>query len=152
MSPRPPHSTVGSRPQHRAPHATDAERAGVLQGRAGPRPSYRFALALLAAVALALALAAGSPHAHAEDASAGDGPQAEDEGGEPGAGAAGDGGGPADQDRQVFDFDAIDIGGQLRTPQLLYFLDRARDELRQASLERRSFLPEMMRSVDEESL
>jgi hypothetical protein len=55
-------------------------------------------------------------------------------------------------DEQVFDFTGLEIGGRLRTPQLLYFLDRAREELRQASLERRSFLPEMVRSIDEESL
>lgn len=57
-----------------------------------------------------------------------------------------------EREREVFDFEEIDIGGQLRTPQLLYFLDRARDELRQASLERRSFLPEMVDSVEEEGL
>jgi hypothetical protein len=51
-----------------------------------------------------------------------------------------------------FDFTGLNFEGRLRTPQLLYFLDRASEELERASLERRSFLPEMVRSIDEESL
>lgn len=55
-------------------------------------------------------------------------------------------------EKKVFDFTAMDLSGRLRTPQLLYFLDRASEELERASLERRSFIPEMIRSIDEESL
>jgi hypothetical protein len=51
---------------------------------------------------------------------------------------------------QVFDFTGLDIAGRLRTPQLLYFLDRAHEELERASLKRRSFVREMVRSVEEE--
>lgn len=50
------------------------------------------------------------------------------------------------------DFTGLDLAGRLRTPQLLYFLERASAELEAASLERRSFVPEMVRSMDEESL
>jgi hypothetical protein len=53
---------------------------------------------------------------------------------------------------KVFDFTGLDLQGRMRTPQLLYFLDRASEELDRASLERRSFIPEMVRSLDEESL
>jgi hypothetical protein len=53
---------------------------------------------------------------------------------------------------QVFDFTGLGLEGRLRTPQLLYFLDRASEELEQASLERRSFIPEMVRSLDEGGL
>lgn len=53
---------------------------------------------------------------------------------------------------KVFDFTGLDINGRLRTPQLLYFLDRASEELERASLERRSFIPEMVRSIDESRL
>jgi hypothetical protein len=55
-------------------------------------------------------------------------------------------------ENKVFDFTAMDLSGRLRTPQLLYFLDRASEELQRASLERRSFIPEMVRSIDEEPL
>lgn len=52
----------------------------------------------------------------------------------------------------VFDFSALSLEGSVRMPQLLYFLDRAQQELERASLERRSFIPELMKSLDEESL
>ncbi len=70
-----------------------------------------------------------------------------------GAGAGAPGGGAAGKPREkVFDFSAIELGGSERMPQLLYFLDRADEELERASLERRSFVPEMMRTLDEENL
>ena len=53
---------------------------------------------------------------------------------------------------KVFDFTGLSIEGKLRTPQLLYFLGRARQELERASLEQRTFIPEMVRSVDAEGL
>jgi hypothetical protein len=61
---------------------------------------------------------------------------------------------PADrgQREKVFDFTGFELAGSERMPQLLYFLDRAEEELERASLERRSFVPEMMRSLDEEDL
>ncbi len=61
-------------------------------------------------------------------------------------------GGGKDDKPNVIDFEGITLNSQLRTPQLIYFLDRAAEELERASLKRRSFIPEMVRSIDEEGL
>lgn len=53
---------------------------------------------------------------------------------------------------RLFDFTGLELGGSMRMPQLLYFLERAQEELERASLKRRSFIPEMVRSLDEDAL
>jgi hypothetical protein len=53
---------------------------------------------------------------------------------------------------RVFDFGAMSFEGTMRTPQLLYFLGRVKQELDRAALEKRSFMPELVRSVDEGGL
>ena len=53
---------------------------------------------------------------------------------------------------KTFDFNALDLNGRMRSPQLLYFLERANEELERASLEKRSFIPHMVRSMEEEAL
>jgi hypothetical protein len=70
----------------------------------------------------------------------------------PGAGTAGTGGSDKKAKEKTFDFNNLQLNGQLRTPQLLYFLERANEELERASLEKRSFIPHMVRSVEEEAL
>ncbi len=89
------------------------------------------------------------PVAPPEDSSGGD--KASDTAKTPtltGGGAA-----PAGSKKEkTFDFNALDLNGRMRTPQLLYFLERANEELERASLEKRSFIPHMVRSVEEEAL
>ena len=53
---------------------------------------------------------------------------------------------------QTFNFEGLGLNGRNRSPQLLYFLERANEELERASLEKRSFIPHMVRSLEEEAL
>ena len=53
---------------------------------------------------------------------------------------------------QNFNFDGLGLNGRSRSPQLLYFLERANEELERASLEKRSFIPSMVKTVEDEQL
>jgi hypothetical protein len=53
---------------------------------------------------------------------------------------------------QTFNLEGSNYSGKNRSPQLLYFLERANEELERASLEKRSFIPHLVRSLDQEAL
>jgi hypothetical protein len=48
---------------------------------------------------------------------------------------------------KVYEFSGLDISGRLKSPQLLYFLNRLRAEFDRPRLPHRSFIPEMSRST-----
>ncbi len=48
---------------------------------------------------------------------------------------------------KVFRFSGLDVAGRLKSPQLLYFLNRLRAEFDRPRLPHRSFLPELQRST-----
>jgi len=73
-------------------------------------------------------------------------------GGKDGAGAGAKDGKDGKGGVKNFDFTDFNLNGKMRTPQLLYFLERANEELERASLEKRSFIPHMVRTVEEEAL
>jgi hypothetical protein len=61
---------------------------------------------------------------------------------------------PATQQKQTqksktYTFTGLDIDGKLKTPQLLYFLNRMKSEFDTTTPSRKSFLPELKRSTDE---
>ena len=50
---------------------------------------------------------------------------------------------------KTYTFGGLDIDGRLKTPQLLYFLNRMKSEFDTTARAKRSFLPELKRSTDE---
>ncbi len=50
---------------------------------------------------------------------------------------------------KVLEFNGLDIEGQLKTPQMLYFLNRLRAEFGRPRLPHRSFMPELQRATRE---
>ena len=53
---------------------------------------------------------------------------------------------------RVYTFGGLDLEGKLKTPQLLYFRGRMRQELDASSLQRRSFLKELETTADDQGL
>lgn len=121
------------------------------------RSPYRGLLATLFVCALALPAAAQGkkkqPPSPAPTPAPQVDPKSDNNGGSEGGAPNKSGGDKKGKDKvKNFDFNALDLNGRMRTPQLLYFLERANEELERASLEKRSFIPHMVRSVEEEQL
>ncbi len=53
------------------------------------------------------------------------------------------------QKSKNYSFTGLDIDGKLKTPQLLYFLNRMKSEFDSTTPDKRSFIPELKRSTDE---
>jgi hypothetical protein len=53
---------------------------------------------------------------------------------------------------KTYNFGAMDVEGKLKTPQLLYFLNRVKLELDMSAPDKRSFMKELERSADDKSL
>ncbi len=147
--------------------------------RAVPRRRRRSGLAIAAALALALALAgaasakpakrraashkpapshtqersavstsADSPADGAGERSGEGAPSTDDR--PPGETKPGAGGGKVKT--KTYTFGAMDVEGKLKTPQLLYFLNRVKLELDMSAPDTRSFMKELGQSADDKSL
>lgn len=53
---------------------------------------------------------------------------------------------------KVYTFGALDVEGKLKTPQLLYFLNRIKQELDTSTPDKRSFMKELERTADDPNL
>ncbi len=66
--------------------------------------------------------------------------------------AAKAGGGGKNLKTKTYTFGAMDVEGKLKTPQLLYFLNRVKLELDMSAPDKRSFMKELAQSADDKSL
>jgi hypothetical protein len=71
-----------------------------------------------------------------------------------GTAAAGEGGGGSGKTfkSKTYNFGAMDVEGKLKTPQLLYFLNRVKLELDMSAPDTRSFMKELEKSADDKNL
>jgi hypothetical protein len=53
---------------------------------------------------------------------------------------------------KTYTFGAMDVEGKLKTPQLLYFLNRVKLELDMSAPDKRSFMKELVKSADDRNL
>jgi hypothetical protein len=140
----------------------------------------RGAFGLFAAAAVSVALAAGTAHAkpakrraathkpapaHAQERTPSS--TAIDTPGSSASDDSGDSASPADNrpagepkgsasggkvKTKTYTFGAMDVEGKLKTPQLLYFLNRVKLELDMSAPDKRSFMKELGQSADDKSL
>jgi hypothetical protein len=71
-----------------------------------------------------------------------------------GTAAAGEGGSGSGKSfkSKTYNFGAMDVEGKLKTPQLLYFLNRVKLELDMSAPDTRSFMKELEKSADDKNL
>lgn len=89
-----------------------------------------------------------SEHGPASDTAEPDAPEGRDSEGADAASSFHDEGGSK---VKVLEFTGLDVSGRLKSPQLLYFLNRVRAEFDRPRLPHRSFIGEMERSTHEKS-
>ena len=124
----------------------------AIDGRAQAKPAKRHAAAHKPAPTQAQERSVAPPP-----------PVADSEGTSPGGQTGGDSsddakpaadakGGGKNVKTKTYTFGAMDVEGKLKTPQLLYFLNRVKLELDMSAPDKRSFMKELGQSADDKSL
>jgi hypothetical protein len=119
------------------------------------KPAKRHAAAHKPATAHAQerSVAPPAPVADAEGANQGGGEASSEAGSDDVAKPAGEAkAGGKNIKTKTYTFGAMDVEGKLKTPQLLYFLNRVKLELDMSAPDKRSFMKELGQSADDKSL
>ena len=93
-----------------------------------------------------------SPPTAAESKSGGSDDSGDDASGDVPAPASTSGSGGKKVTSKTYTFGAMDVEGKLKTPQLLYFLNRVKLELDMSAPDKRSFMKELQQSADDKNL
>ena len=120
-------------------------------GRAQAKPAKRHAAAHKPAPAQTQerSVAPPAPVADSEGSNQGGGQGGDSEDAKPATEAKGSG---KNVKTKTYTFGAMDVEGKLKTPQLLYFLNRVKLELDMSAPDKRSFMKELGQSADDKSL
>ena len=93
-----------------------------------------------------------SPPTAAESKSGGSDDSGDDASGDVPAPASTSGSGGKKVTSKTYTFGAMDVEGKLKTPQLLYFLNRVKLEPDMSAPDKRSFMKELQQSADDKNL
>ena len=122
-----------------------AARGGEVQRRAAPTSTSTSASTSSASSSTSASASAGG------GSGGGDRSSASDDGTKT-AVAEGGGGAGKNFKSKTYNFGAMDVEGKLKTPQLLYFLNRVKLELDMSAPDTRSFMKELEKSADDKNL
>jgi hypothetical protein len=121
----------------------------VGDNRAAARPAKRHAAAHKAAPAQTQERSVAPPAPVADTEGSNEGGESSSDDAKPVAEAKG---GAKNVKTKTYTFGAMDVEGKLKTPQLLYFLNRVKLELDMSAPDKRSFMKELGQSADDKSL
>ena len=126
--------------------------AVVVSSRAQARPAKRHAAAHKPAPAQAQERSVAPPAPVADSAGTSPGGQSGGDSSDDAKPAADAKAGGKNVKTKTYTFGAMDVEGKLKTPQLLYFLNRVKLELDMSAPDKRSFMKELGQSADDKSL
>jgi hypothetical protein len=125
----------------------------TVDGRAQAKPAKRHAAAHRPAPAQTQERSVAPPAPVADSEGSNQAGQGSDDGSGDAAKPAADAkAGGKNVKTKTYTFGAMDVEGKLKTPQLLYFLNRVKLELDMSAPDKRSFMKELGQSADDKSL
>jgi hypothetical protein len=138
--------SVSAKGKKHGPAATGVAKSRAPRSRAAPRTATRTATVHVAPAPTPTSIAPSAPDPAPSPAPSPSDPRADDAPSVPATSTT------RTARTKVYSFGAMDVEGKLKTPQLLYFLNRVKLELDMSAPDRRSFMKELARTADDPNL